>query len=788
MKKHVWISVILLLSSSVGFPQRYAVDQGSTIISGTASFASQGGDLYEFDDKRLSTIVLSSSINYFVAPNFSLGASLALASESRGHSSNTILQIGPNLSYFIGNAASKNYPFLTAGVRYYNMDYRSSTSGTDIVFGGGIIAPVKDHLGIVIAWQDSSGTGWGVYAQRVTAAGTPQWTTNGVVICNAANNQTFSFPPGIAPDGAGGAIVTWGDQRSGASLVYAQRVSGSGAASWTANGVALCSSLLGQAAPRTVSDDAGGAIVTWIDYRSGTKDIYAQRVSGAGALLWASAGVALCTASGDQTMPQVATDASGGAIAAWCDYRNGHWDIYAQRVNSTGTTQWTGDGVALLDAPGTQVLYIYPFGIVPDGAGGAIVARDDNRAGNPDIYAQRVNATGGVQWTSSGVGVSTSTAMQVLPRLVSDGAGGAIVAWQDYRTDISAYAQRVDRWGYLGVQPTIVDVLDVPGDEGGQVSVSWTASPLDPPPRTSISDYWIWRQVPSALAQAALARGARLLPDGATPQDVSRGVFRTTISGTTTYYWEFVGTQTAQGVPTYSYVAPTSCDSVAAGNPLTAFMVEARGLILQQWWFSDPDSGYSVDNLAPPAPCAVRRRVPGRHRHAELGSQQRDRLRRCSGSTAGPAAPSCPDRTTSSRPRRPPATWTSRAHPTSTSSPPWTSTGTRGRRPRCSRSGTADARGTTPRELALSAPAPNPLRGSTTLCLALPRASRVALAVYDQQGRRLRTLLAGTLPAGEHAVTWDGRDEGGRGVANGIYFVRCEVEGRTFTRRIAAIR
>jgi hypothetical protein len=150
MKKHVWISVILLLSSSVSFPQRYAVDQGSTIVSGTASFASQGGDLYEFDDKRLSTIVLSSSINYFVAPNFSLGASLALASESRGHSSNTILQIGPNLSYFIGNAASKNYPFLTAGVRYYNMDYRSSTSGTDIVFGGGIIAPVKDHLGIVV--------------------------------------------------------------------------------------------------------------------------------------------------------------------------------------------------------------------------------------------------------------------------------------------------------------------------------------------------------------------------------------------------------------------------------------------------------------------------------------------------------------------------------------------------------------------------------------------------------------------------------------------------------------
>ena len=93
-----------------------------------------------------------------------------------------------------------------------------------------------------------------------------------------------------------------------------------------------------------------------------------------------------------------------------------------------------------------------------------------------------------------------------------------------------------------------------------------------------------------------------------------------------------------------------------------------------------------------------------------------------------------------------------------------------------------------PKALALSAPAPNPARGSCTLRLALPRAAQVTLAVYDQQGRRVRTLLAGAQPAGELPVVWDGRDDGGRAVASGIYFVRCEVEGRTFTRRIAALR
>jgi hypothetical protein len=102
--------------------------------------------------------------------------------------------------------------------------------------------------------------------------------------------------------------------------------------------------------------------------------------------------------------------------------------------------------------------------------------------------------------------------------------------------------------------------------------------------------------------------------------------------------------------------------------------------------------------------------------------------------------------------------------------------------------GTVDAPGAAlPRELALSAPAPNPLRGSCTMQLALPRAARVSLAIYDQQGRRVRTLLAGAQPAGERAAVWDGRDDGARAVASGIYFVRCEVGGRTLTRRIAAI-
>jgi len=95
--------------------------------------------------------------------------------------------------------------------------------------------------------------------------------------------------------------------------------------------------------------------------------------------------------------------------------------------------------------------------------------------------------------------------------------------------------------------------------------------------------------------------------------------------------------------------------------------------------------------------------------------------------------------------------------------------------------------GAPPRVTFLAPPAPNPAHGAATLRFGLPRAARVELALYDQQGRCVRSLLAGTLPAGERTLTWDGRDESGRALPAGLYFVRLATEGRTFVSRLAVI-
>jgi predicted lipoprotein with Yx(FWY)xxD motif len=312
------------------------------------------------------------------------------------------------------------------------------TDGVVICAYSGVFPTIvsDDAGGAIVAWADYRSGNGNIYAQRVSAAGAPQWTANGVALSTAAAGPRW-FPT-IASDGAGGAIVTWGDVRNGPADIYAQRVSADGAPQWTADGVALCTAGSDQPSPTITSDGAGGAIVTWQDLRNGPADIYAQRVSADGAPQWTPDGVALCTAANDQTYPTITSDGAGGAIVTWSDASS---MPHAQRVSAAGAPQWTADGVALSTVPNPQTAPT----IVSDGSGGAIVTWSTTLNHSSDLtHAQRVSVAGALQWTADGVALSTAAGGQYFPTIVSDGAGGAIVTWEDGRNgNGDIYAQRV---------------------------------------------------------------------------------------------------------------------------------------------------------------------------------------------------------------------------------------------------------------------------------------------------------------------------------------------------------
>ena len=67
---------------------------------------------------------------------------------------------------------------------------------------------------------------------------------------------------------------------------------------------------------------------------------------------------------------------------------------------------------------------------------------------------------------------------------------------------------------------------------------------------------------------------------------------------------------------------------------------------------------------------------------------------------------------------------------------------------------------------------PNPFNPRTTFRLNLPAAESVRLAIYDIQGRLVRTLVDGVMPAGAQLIDWDGSDDAGRALVSGVYIAR----------------
>ncbi|MFN8589764.1 MAG: hypothetical protein U0704_18405, partial [Candidatus Eisenbacteria bacterium] len=205
-------------------------------------------------------------------------------------------------------------------------------------------------------------------------------------------------------------------------------------AAWPTNpatNVAVCTAAGVQAYHGAITDGQGGMFVAWSDTRTGTGDIYVQHISVSSLPLWNATGRLVCGAAGDQDQPVLVADGTGGVYVVWRDFRNGvTGDLYVQRVDATGTPAWPTNGVALCTAANEQA---YPV-IVTDGRTlapgplsasnplGAIVVWEDWRS-QIAIHAQRVNASGSMLWTANGLRLSGAAAPQFDPACSPDGSG-----------------------------------------------------------------------------------------------------------------------------------------------------------------------------------------------------------------------------------------------------------------------------------------------------------------------------------------------------------------------------
>jgi len=89
---------------------------------------------------------------------------------------------------------------------------------------------------------------------------------------------------------------------------------------------------------------------------------------------------------------------------------------------------------------------------------------------------------------------------------------------------------------------------------------------------------------------------------------------------------------------------------------------------------------------------------------------------------------------------------------------------------------------------ALAAPWPNPARAGAELAFMLPAGGDATLSVYDVAGRLVARPFSGSAAPGLTRVAWDCRDEGGRGLASGVYFVKLEAGGAVDVRKLVVAR
>jgi hypothetical protein len=656
------------------------------------------------------------------------------------------------------------------------------------------IAMVPDGSGgALITWRDiRNNFDYDIYSQKVNSAGVVQWTADGVACCAISGNQQG---PQIVTDNTGGAIVTWYDNRFSDNDIYAQRVNAAGSVQWASNGIAVCSATNHQQSPQIIDTPSGGAIIVWDDWRKGTDaDIYIQKLDASGTVQWSPAdGIAICNLSEDQYTPRLVADGGGGAIIAWSDRRNAtDFDIYAQWIYSDGSNQWTYRGIPIC----TETNHQYMEYAVSDGSNGMILIWKDLRGGSDyDLYTQRLNLYGEILWTSTGVAVTITPEPQTDATAVQDGDGGVIVAWEDGRNGVyfDIFAQRIDQDGYWGYPaPVITSVRDVPQDQGGSINLAWNASQYDP--TGGITEYTIWRALDTGQAAIMMAGGALMMTDDAKlPRALDCSVIRTEMLNGAPYYWEMIDSHDAYSIDTYSSIVASPFDSTSSSNEYQYFQIIAHSPTPSTFWVSGPDSGYSVDNLAPCPPLAL----AGEQQYSPEGL-----LLTWTRNTEPDLDCYRVYRGTSESFEPGPGNLLGAPCDTTTLDGSWSweagywykvaAVDIHGNESIYAVLGpdavTGDDPMPVPDATFLSQNWPNPFNPITNIRFGIKEPAHVSIRIYDAAGRHVTTLIDENRPAGRYDTVWDGTDGSGSTVASGVYFYRLKAGPFEETKKMILLR
>jgi hypothetical protein len=324
-----------------------------------------------------------------------------------------------------------------------------------------------------IVWSDCRSGDRGVYMQVFDVEGNPKYEENGILVADRFKRQEDAS---VAPCDDGGWFVAWEDFAVDTlGNIRCTKISSDGEILWGdgESGVSVCLIPAIQRYAKIMDDGDGGCVIVWLDRRSGEGDIYAQRILNNGHPdgRWEQNGIPVAAVRGFQGNLDITYVGENGVIIVWQDDGiQEDMNIRAQRLTPQGDLLWGGgEGIQVCNQEGGR--QELPK-ICSDGEGGAFVSWQDNRnmeESNRDIYVQRIDNEGNLLWSESDEGIPLCTASeeQNLPRIIESEPGSAIVVWQDMRQDQDTY----DIYGMrIGGEDEMVRLWE--GEQGIPISVA----------------------------------------------------------------------------------------------------------------------------------------------------------------------------------------------------------------------------------------------------------------------------------------------------------------------------
>ena len=229
--------------------------------------------------------------------------------------------------------------------------------------------------------------------------------------------------------------------------------------------------------------EPGNMIFVWSDTRYGSRNIFAQKVDSTGSLLWGTGGAAVTNLPGRQEDPVAITDGDGGAFIAWVDYRfDEEGDIFIQHINNQGNIMMDNNGEALARIDGKHLT----INMCTDSLGGVFVTWQDKRNFlDDDIYGTHVSSSYEIIAPSSGVSIIQMNGNQGAKSLEYAGNNEATIIWSDTRSGSGndIYCQKIN-----------MNMEKIFAEEGLEVSAT---SDLETTPRTTYmkndTSFIIWQ-------------------------------------------------------------------------------------------------------------------------------------------------------------------------------------------------------------------------------------------------------------------------------------------------------